>query len=84
VKPPANQNRRVAEKSKISQEMWILKAQFAHGTVLFVPYEAKPLIYGALCEELNRIFKKLSYKGRDLGSLGAGQSDMGKEWMAFE
>jgi hypothetical protein len=43
VKAPANLNRRVAEKSEISQELWIVKAQFATVNVRIRPFEVKTL-----------------------------------------
>jgi hypothetical protein len=60
----------VAEKKKISQEMWITKPQFSPYKVQFIPFVMKPLKIGfTLGKELDWVLQQLSDQGGDLGAL---------------
>ncbi len=73
----------MAEKSEISQILWIGKALFRKGTVLFVRFVGKAPRTD-LSEELYWILEELSNQRCNLGSLRSGQGDVGEEWMALE
>ena len=64
--------------------MWIRKAQVAPYKVRFIRFVVKPLISGFSGVELDWILKEFGDQSGDLGALGSGQGDMGKEWVALQ
>jgi hypothetical protein len=71
----------VAQLCLYSQAFSDIKPQVSRYEVRFTPYVATGV--KSACK-VDWLLKKLSYQGCDLGSLAAGQGDVGKERMALK